>query len=175
MVRYSYLCVTEAWLHPPLQQNARQILDADFDAFAALIPDALNAPLTRADWDGLTREGYLYFGCFEGERLLSRAGVWQRTQDVWEVIAVRTHGDFLRRGFGAAVVYAAASYVLRHVRVASYTADEGNLASVRTAQAVGFRFCTALVEGEKWCAGERLSATSGARCPLWDAIFTQKA
>ena len=159
--------MTRAWLRPPDQVwEARQISAADLEAFAALIPAELDAPFTRSDWDGLTAEGILYFGCFDGPRLLSRAGVWKRAPDVWEIIAVRTDEQHRQQGLGAAVVHAAARYILEHGAVASYSAGNGNLASLHTAQHVGFRLCTHLIGGEKWCAGNRQHVTAGARCPL---------
>jgi len=63
-------------------------------------------------------------------------------------------------------VYFMADYILQHVKVASYTSSEGNIASIRTAQSVGFRYCTNVVDNEKWCVNGPRPPVENVRCPL---------
>lgn len=164
---YVHLCVTREWLLAPQGlRPVRWIADGDADAFAEPLHAAQVRGWTLDEWRQLEREGYLYCGCFLGERLCAQAGVWKRAPDVWEVIAVHTRDGYTRQGLARAVVRFAAHHILGNVRVASYTTTGDNVASIRTAQSVGFRHCANLVKGEKWCALDERPPDPRGPCPL---------
>ncbi len=96
-------------------------------------------PMSRREWERLREKGYRYCFAAENDRMVAWAGVWPRTEEVWEVIAVYTAPEFRRRGYGKAVVSLATAYILKCGRAASCGTKAGNLAMIRTAESVGFR------------------------------------
>ncbi len=155
--QHVHLCVTrERLITLPNPQPVRWITDGDIAALAEPLRAGQGRGWSPAEWLELKEQGFLYAGHFRGNRLCSRAGVWERERDVWEVIAVATREGFRRVGLAQAAVHFAADYILDAGRVATYTTTSDNVASIRTALSVGFRPCTKLVGGEKWCAtGDR--------------------
>jgi RimJ/RimL family protein N-acetyltransferase len=165
--RYVHLCVTREWLVAPQDlKPVRWIVDSDAEAFAEPLHAGQDRGWTLEEWLELQQEGYVYCGRFLDGRLCALAGVWKRAPDVWEVIAVHTRDGYTRKGLAKAVARFAADHILNNVQVASYTTTDGNVASIRTAQSVGFRYCTNLVGREKWCAVAGRPPDRREPCPL---------
>lgn len=163
----AHLCVTrEHLVTPPDIERVRWIDERDLDAFVEPFYEGGEKGLRLDEWRELADEGYRYCGIFEGNRICAMAGVWKRGPDVWEVIAVGTKEGYQRRGLAKAVVAFTADYILNHVRVATYTSRRDNIPSIHTAESVGFKHCTNLIENEKWCATEPRPRVSACVCPL---------
>ena len=160
-----HLCVTNEIFYPVNMWPIRWITEDDYEAFSKPWSNGVEG-WSLEEWRQLQDEGYLYCGVFENMRLCSIAGVWKRACDVWEVIAVGTREEYRRQGMGKSVVSFATEYILQHVKVASYTSRESNIASIRTAQSVGFRYCTNVVDGDKWCAQKPRLLVKDVVCPL---------
>ena len=163
-----HLCVTRAELIRPADMwSVRWLTEDDlglFDEWFQRMGDQAGWELE--EWRQLQSEGYSYCGILSDGRLCSIAGLWKRAPGVWEVIAVGTREEYRRRGMAKSVVHFVAEYILQHVKVASYTSRKRNLASIRTAQSVGFRYCTNIVDNEKWCAKHPRPPLKDVDCPL---------
>lgn len=64
------------------------------------------------------------------------------------------------------VVYFVADYILQYVGVASYTSRKSNTASISTAQSIGFKYCTNIVNNDKWCANNPRLMVNNVECHL---------
>lgn len=161
-----HLCVARSELTRPKDMwQARWITEDDHEIFAR--------PFRKWDDHGWTLEEFRQYqsegrfcGVFADERLCSYAGLWQRADDVWEVIAVGTMEEYQRRGMSKSCVYFLAKHTLQHCEVASYVTGENNKASISTAQSVGFKYCTNTVNNEKWCAHNPRPDAKDVICPL---------
>jgi RimJ/RimL family protein N-acetyltransferase len=162
-----HLCVTkENLIAPAVAQPVRWITDDDIEALAEPFDSRQDQLWSPKDWAELRDQGYLYAGHFRDKRLCSVAGVWKWEEDVWEVIGVATKDEYKRLGLAKAVVHFVAGYILDSGRIATYTPEKHNIASIRTALSVGFHPCTRLVGNEKWCrTGNRPDHCDGV-CPL---------
>lgn len=152
-----HLCITrECLITPPNPQPVRWITDDDIEALAEPFQAGQDRLWSPEDWSELKEQGFVYAGHFRGSRICSIAGVWKWEPDIWEVIGVATREEYKRMGLARAVVHFVADYILSTGRLASYTPESNNIASIRTALSVGFRPCTRLVGNEKWCrTGDR--------------------
>ena len=166
MGKYVHLCVTRENIQPADLWYVRWVAENDAEIFAKPFLKGQDHGWTLEEFRQLQSEGYSYCGIFLGGRLCSIAGLWKRAPDVWEVIAVGTREEHRRRGMARSAVYFMADYILQHVKVASYTSGKNNVASIRTAQSVGFRYCTNVVDNEKWCVNGPRPPVENVRCPL---------
>lgn len=98
-----------------------------------------DVPLSREDWDDAHIHGYGYCGVVEEGRIASIGAVWTYAPDKWEVAAVRTRQDRRCRGLATRVVSFATGHILASGRIATCTAEPGNVAMIRVAEGVGFR------------------------------------
>ena len=166
MGRLVHLCVTKELIQPADLWVVRWLTEDDAQAFAEPLWESGARGWTLEEFRQLQSEGYSYCGILLNGRLCSMAGFWRRAPDVWEVIAVGTRSEYRRRGMARSVVCFIADYILQHVKVASYTSRKANTASIRTAQSIGFGYCTNTVDGEKWCAMASRASIENASCPL---------
>jgi len=155
-----HLCVTKELFNPANIWLVRWINEDNYEAFSKPWGKGVQG-WTLEEWRRLQKEGYSYCGVLLNGNICSIAGVWKRACDVWEVIAVGTKEKYRRQGMAKSVVSFITEYILQHVNVASYTSRESNIASIRTAQSVGFRYCTNIVDHDKWCAKNRVYAKLG--------------
>lgn len=72
----------------------------------------------------------------QGDILASASLNWQSPN--FADIAVRTHPDYRRQGYGRSVVASLVEYLLRQGRTPLYSVDTQNTASVDLAQSIGF-------------------------------------
>lgn len=161
-----HLCVTKESLKPPDLWVVRWLTENDEKAFAEPFQKWQTHGWTLEEFRQLRDEGYLYCGILLDGHLCSVAGLWKRAPDVWEVIAVGTKERYRRRGMARSVVHFVADYILQHIGVASYTSRETNIASIRTAQSVGFKYCTNISDNDKWCIRDSRPSIEKADCPL---------
>ena len=163
----THLCVTKDTLIIPKNRwGVRWITEDDHKAFAEPFRKDQDHGWTLDEFRDLQAQGYSYCGVFINGRHCSNSGLWKRESDVWEVIAVGTKEECRRQGMASSVVYFIADYILQHINVASYTANAKNIASIRTAQSVGFNFCTNIANNDKWCANNPRPDTQISTCPL---------
>jgi len=167
--RYVHLCITRELLRPADLWVVRWLTEYDAEAFVEPFQKGQDHGWTLEEFRQLQDEGYSYCGVLLAGRLCSVAGLWKRAPDVWEVIAVVTKEEFRRRRMATSVVHFVADYILQHRHVASYTSRETNIASIRTAQSVGFRYCINMVGDEKWCAMDPRHSVEKIHCPLISA------
>ncbi len=166
MRRLVHLCVTRELIQPADLWAVRWLTEDDAEAFAEPFQKGLERGWTLEGFRQLQDAGYSYCGILIDGRLCSMAGLRKRVPDVWEVMAVCTKEEYRRRGMARSVVYFIANYILQHVEVASYTSREMNIASIRTAQSIGYTYCTNIVNDEKWCVKVPRSPTERVTCPL---------
>ena len=167
MQRNTHLCVTKPDLIRPANiWQVRWITEDDYDAFNEPFHKNQDHGWTMDEFRELQSEGYSYCGVFLGGRICSIAGLWKRAHDVWEVIAVGTREEYMRRGMASSVVYFIADYILNYHEAASYTSRKDNTASIHTAQSVGFRYCTNICHDDKWCASDPRPCVCESICPL---------
>ena len=136
-VVYVKLFATEALLKPISTEEVRWLTEGDFPLIQAYWWADME-PWTLEEWRDLATQGYRYCGLIVDGKLVSMCGVWERNATEWEVIAVGTRPDCRRRGYAKRVVAFAARSIIAAGRVATYTARSTNVASQRTAEAVGF-------------------------------------
>lgn len=160
-----HLCVTSELFHPANIWTVRWITEDDYQAFSKPWSNGVQG-WTLEEWRQLQNEGYSYCGVFKNGGLCSIAGVWKRACDVWEVIAVGTREEYRCQGMAKSVVSFVTEYIFQHVKVASYTSRESNIASIHTAQSVGFRYCTNIVDNDKWCVPNPRALVKDVICPL---------
>jgi len=161
-----HLCVTKSRLIRPKDMwQVRWITEDDHEAFAKPFRKWADHGWTLEEFRQFQSEG-TFCGVFLDGRLCSTAALWKRAEDVWEVIAVGTSEDYQHRSMAKSCVYFIADYILQHHEVASYTTRENNIASVRTAQSVGFKYCSNTVNNDKWCAHNPRPSVKDAICPL---------
>ncbi len=166
MRRLVHLCVTKELIQPADLWAVRWLTEDDAEALAEPFQKGQDHGWTLAEFRQLLNDGYSYCGILVDGRLCSIAGLWKRVPDAWEVIAVGTKEEYRRRGMARSVVYFVADYILQHVEVASYTSRETNIASIRTAQSVGYTYCTNVVNDGKWCVEVPRPPLGKVTCPL---------
>lgn len=168
-----HLCVTKKIIQPADLWAVRWLTENDAPAFAEPFGKNLERGWTLEEFRQLQESGYSYCGILMDGRLCSIAGLWKRASDVWEVIAVGTKEDHRRQGMARSVVYFIADYILQNVQVASYTSRETNIASIRTAESIGFVYCTNTINDEKWCVKNPRPPVEKAICPLRPQIYAE--
>jgi predicted GNAT family acetyltransferase len=72
-------------------------------------------------------------------RAVATAGLWPRTDQEWEVIAVGTAPGFRNRGYGKAVVSFVTQEILDAGKVAALSHHKENTAMGRIADALGYK------------------------------------
>jgi predicted GNAT family acetyltransferase len=170
--KYVHLCLTKSELvRPDNLWYVRWITENDSNAFSEPFMKGQEYGWTLKEFQELQNMGYSYCGVFLNGRIFSISGLWKREPDVWEVIAVGTKEEYRRKGMAKSVVYFMANHILQNVGVASYTSNESNLASINTAQSVGFNFCTNIINNDKWCANNIRPIVTDAKCHLLNQSF----
>ena len=166
-----HLCLTKSELTcPDNLWYARWITEKDAKAFSEPFMKGQEHGWTLEEFQELQNMGYSYCGVFLNQRLCSIAGLWKRSPDVWEVIAVGTKEEYRYKGMAKSVVYFIANNIFQHINVASYTSSESNLASINTARSVGFKFCTSIVNNDKWCANNPRPIVANRKCHLFERL-----
>jgi len=89
-------------------------------------------------WRELYSNGYRYCSLLVNGQGVATAGLWPRTEKVWEVIAVGTGPDFRKKGYGKAVVSFVTQTILNAGKVARLTFRKGNIPMERIAAALGY-------------------------------------
>jgi len=163
----AHLCIIKSELIKPNNAwQVRWITDDDHKAITEPFRKWQDRGWTMEEFQQLREGGYVYCGIFLDGRICSIAGLWKRAEDVWEVIAVGTRDEYMRQGMAKSCVYFIADYILQNRKVVSYTAGETNIASIRTAQSVGFKHCTNIINDDKWCAQDPRPDIKDVICPL---------
>lgn len=170
--KYVHLCVTKPELVRPTDiWYVRWVTEDDAEDFAESFMKGKDHGWTLEDFRELQNMGYSYCGVFLNGRICSISGLWKREPDVWEVISVGTKEEYRLKGMAKSAVYFMADHILQNVDVASYTSNESNLASINTAQSVGFKFCTNIINNDKWCANNPRPIVIDAKCHLLNQSF----
>ena len=94
--------------------------------------------LTYCTWDKAHEFGYSYAALIEDDHILSSAGVWRFSDEVWEVSAVSTWTAYRRLGYSRRVVTFVTAYILSEGRLPVCSTTDGNQAMTATALSVGF-------------------------------------
>lgn len=97
-----------------------------------------NPCLPEDEWIQLYNEGYRYCASLENNRALAIAGLWPRTPDAWEVIAVAVRKGQMNKGHGKSIVSFVTEEILATVREATISTRKDNVAMIKAAQSVGF-------------------------------------
>ena len=109
-----------------------------YDAVNDALGWGSNPPHRKNDWEELYDQGYRYCAALEGGRAVAVAGLWERSREAWEVIAVGVKAGEMSKGYGRAIVSFVTDEILKTGRKATITTQPGNVAMLRAAQSVGF-------------------------------------
>lgn len=93
---------------------------------------------SEEEWHELYSEGLRYCSPLENGRAVATAGLWPRTDEAWEVIAVTTAPGLRNRGYGKAVVSFVTQEILHAGRDATLTFRKANTPMHRIAAALGY-------------------------------------
>ncbi len=107
-----------------------------YSAHEGMWPDS--TPWAEEEWHELYSQDYRYCSLLVNSRAVAAAGLWQRTDHEWEVIAVGTAPGFRNQGYGKAVVSFVTRTILEEGRVATIHTETENTAMLRAASAVGY-------------------------------------
>jgi predicted GNAT family acetyltransferase len=167
--KYVHLCLIKPELiSPDNLWYVRWVTEKDAKALAEPFMKGQKRGWKLEEFQELQNMGYSYCGVFLNGKICSISGLWKREPDVWEVIAVGTKEEYRLKGMAKSVVYFMADHILQNVDVASYTSSESNLASINTARSVGFKFCTSIVNNDKWCANNPRPIVANRKCHLFE-------
>ena len=95
-------------------------------------------PWPETEWRDLYAEGTRYCAVVNSGKALATAGLWTRSEEQWEVIAVGTAPGHRGRGHGKAVVSLVTEEIHRFGRDATITTQAGNLPMLRVIQQLGY-------------------------------------
>lgn len=126
---------------PPDSGTIRQLSERDVVPLWQLA-DACNA----TDWEnsGISFEGTIGFGSFDGDTLVAASMLDRRGDGLMEV-GVLTHPAHRGRGYARAVVSAAIRLGLQQCPLLQYRTLESNRASVGMARGLGFQQCASSI------------------------------
>jgi len=94
---------------------------------------------SEEEWHGLYSEGCRYCSLLVDGRAVAFAGLWQRTDEEWEVIAVGTAPVHRNKGYGKAVASFVTQEIVDAGKVAVLSYHEDNPAMHRIADALGYK------------------------------------
>lgn len=124
------------------------------DAFPPPDRGPAEPPLSPfVEWAEMAPDKQVVFGLLDGGEIVSFVQFGWVIDNIWEVGAIRTREAEKQKGYAKAVLSGASSSLLRMDRVPLYQVRSGNTASVRTAEAVGYReihrlwSCTGRIRG----------------------------
>jgi RimJ/RimL family protein N-acetyltransferase len=95
--------------------------------------------LAHTTWKKAHEYGYRYAAIIENNQIISSAGVWQFSENWWEVVAVSTLENRRRKGYSKSVVAFITSYILKSGHLATCSTDDNNFAMIATAKSLGFQ------------------------------------
>ena len=93
---------------------------------------------SEEEWHGLYSEGYRYCAMLVDGRAVATAGLWPRTDEAWEVIAVVAAPGHRNKGYGKAVVSFVTQEILDAGKDATLSTHEKNTPMRRVAAALGY-------------------------------------
>jgi predicted GNAT family acetyltransferase len=96
-------------------------------------------PPTREDWEEWHAQGYRYCAMLQAEAMLSRAAVWMRSDDAWELAAVWTDPAHRNQRYARSVCSFVTAHILASGREATCHTNANNAAMLRVAESLGYR------------------------------------
>ncbi len=72
-------------------------------------------------------------------KIISRAGIWKRSDGEWEVAGVSTLPQYRRKGYGATVVRHCISKIIESGKTATCSTKATNIPMIKTAVKAGFK------------------------------------
>jgi len=105
------------------------------DAFASPRPTLTDF----VQWAANDPDKSVVFGLIVGGKIASFVQFGEDIDEYWQVGDIRTRPDLTRRGFAKALLANASAELLASARTPLYDVHHENIASIRTAEAVGFR------------------------------------
>ena len=85
-------------------------------------------------------QGAVIMAIFEDEKIVSMGTTIVRTQDVWDLAAIKTHPDYRQRGYASEVVSALAAEAFKNkVNTVSLTVLKNNAVAIKTYSNLGFQ------------------------------------
>jgi RimJ/RimL family protein N-acetyltransferase len=139
---YVTLACTKRSFRPVPSGNTRWWAKDDWREYHEAIEGALGwggGALLKKEWIKLYQRGYRYCATFRRGRAIAIAGLWPRTKEEWEVIAVGVRAGEMGKGHGGAIVSFVTDEILKHGRRATIGTRPENAAMLRAARAVGFQ------------------------------------
>lgn len=109
-------------------------------------PDHLRALPEAIYWHCSPSTAALGFAVRAGESVVALASIWQAPEGFWE-IGVDVLPAAQGQGWGRAVSWSAARWILERAPLAYYTTGAFNVPSTRNARALGFRHCWSVIKG----------------------------
>jgi predicted GNAT family acetyltransferase len=129
------LACTPAAFRPVVHENIRW-LDQDEDRL--LFRVEAREPPTREEWEEWHAEGYRYCALIQAGLMLSKAAVWMRSDDAWELAAVWTDPAHRGRGYARSVCSFVTTHILARGREATCHTRANNAAMLRVAESLGY-------------------------------------
>jgi hypothetical protein len=140
--RYVTLTCSKRSFRPVTSGSTRWWAKDDWREYYEATKNALGwggGALLKKEWLKLYVQGYRYCATLRRGRAIAVAGLWPRTREEWEVIAVGVKAGEMGKGHGRAIVSFVTDEILKHGRKATIGMRPDNTAMLRAARAVGFR------------------------------------
>jgi hypothetical protein len=139
---------------------------AGLEGVVELGPEACRRLPAATYWHCSVATAARGFAVTAGGRVLALATAWETPESFWE-IGVDVLPAAQGRGWGRAVTWAAATWILARAPLAYYTTGAFNVPSNRNARALGFRHCWSVIKG---LAGPFLVPPAPLGRPLPDVV-----
>jgi len=110
----------------------------DFEIAQRFWPPAV--PLTRQGWDEARDAGYLYCAVIQKDQIVSMGAEFRFSNNAWMLAAVSTAAPYRRQGYARRVATFVTAHILDSGRVATCETNDDNVAMLRTAESIGFRW-----------------------------------
>ena len=94
---------------------------------------------SEEEWDELYSQGCRYCAVLKNARAVAITGLWPRTENKWEVIAVGTAPGYRNRGYGKAIVSFVTKEILESGRSATITTRNENTPMLKIIERLGYR------------------------------------
>lgn len=108
-----------------------------YKAIKEMWPDS--EPWAEEEWNELYSQGYRYCAVLRHGRAVAAAGLWPRTENEWEVIAVGTAPGYRNRGYSKAIVSFVTEEILESGRNATITTCNENTPMLKIIERLGYR------------------------------------
>ena len=140
--KYAKLICSSETFCPHPSDCLRWWSESDWEEYFQATDGSLSwgaSPFSKEEWKNLYAEGYRYCAALQEGRSVAVAGLWPRSEEEWEVIAMGTALRVRGQGYGKAIVSFVTQSILDSGRNATITIRKGNAPMLQVAARVGFK------------------------------------